>query len=61
MTDRINQLREKRAFYNRLGKRKRVDQIDAILVPLVTESLAQANLAEQVQQDLEWIARRQHA
>lgn len=55
MNDRIAHLREKRAFYNRLGKRKRVDQIDAILVPLVTESLAQANLVEQVRRDIELI------
>lgn len=56
MTDQIAQLRNKRAFYERLGKRKKVAQIDAILIPLVTEQVKQENLVTQIRQDIEWLA-----
>lgn len=56
MTDQINHLRSKRAFYERLGKRKKVAQIDAVLIPLVTAQVNQENLADQVRRDIEWIA-----
>ena len=57
MTDRVTELREKRAFYDKLGKRKKVDQIDAVLIPLVTEQMAMENLREQIARDIEWIGR----
>jgi hypothetical protein len=55
--ERIEQLRRERAFHNKLGRRKRVVQIDAILEPLVREEMAQENLAHQLRQDIEWIGR----
>lgn len=52
---RIDDLRRKRAFYERLGKRKRLVQIDAELVPLVRDEIAGELLVEQVRRDIEWI------
>jgi hypothetical protein len=52
---RIAYLRDKREFYSRLGKRKRLIQIDAELVPLVTEEMKQENLVASIGADLEWI------
>jgi len=61
--ERIDDLRQRRAFYNWLGKRKKVARIDAELVPLMNEELAhevaaaqQQHLVEQVGRDLMWIA-----
>ena len=53
---RIEHLRSIRAFHHKLGRRKRVIQIDAELVPLVNEELAQENLVETVRRDIELIA-----
>lgn len=58
MTDRLARIRYlqgRRAFFNKLGKRKKVVMIDAELVPLMTEEMAIENLAVQVRQDIEWI------
>ena len=52
---RIEHLRSIRAFHHKLGRRKRVIQIDAELVPLVNEELAQENLVETVRRDFEWL------
>lgn len=54
--DRIAELQRKRAFYLKLGKRKKVIQIDAVLVPLMTEELRQERAVAQVREDLEWLA-----
>lgn len=53
---RINQLRNKREFYRRLGKVKKLHMIDAELVPLMTEQVRQENLVETVRRDIELIA-----
>lgn len=58
---RIEDLRQRRAFYNWLGKRKKVALIDAELIPLVNEELAQENLVSQVAKDLMWIAGQEKA
>ena len=54
--EQIEKLRLARAFHHKLGRRKKVTQIDAILEPMVREELAQENLAATVRADLEWIA-----
>lgn len=59
--ERIEDLRQRRAFYNWLGKRKKVAMIDAQLIPLVNEELAQENLVAQVAKDLMWIAGQEKA
>lgn len=59
--ERITELRQRRAFYQWLGKRKRVAFIDAELVPLVAEELAHENLVAQVAADIEWIAGQEKA
>jgi hypothetical protein len=56
---RIRQLRDKREFYRRLGKLKKLHMIDAELVPLVTEQVRQENLAETVRRDIELIGWRE--
>lgn len=54
--ERIEQLRAERAFHHKLGRRKKVIQIDAVLEPLVRDELARENLAETVRRDIELIA-----
>ena len=58
---RIEDLRQKRDFYNWLGKRAKVARIDAELVPLVNAELRQGDLNEQVRKDLMWIAGQEDA